>query len=854
MRFRLHRVCYSIALLTMAFSLACPWACLSAAEEEAVSKTVDDAPSLQPSDHFFDEQVLPILQANCFKCHGGQARLKGEFRITSREGILAGGEQGAAFDGDDPERSLLLQAVRYEELEMPPDGKLPDEQIAVLAKWVKSGLPWSSSTKDFGAAPVAETPHGPPPVNELTKRFWSFQPLQRPPVPVADPAWVKTPMDAFVWSRLQAAGLSPSPPADKAALIRRVYYDLIGLPPDPEVVANFVASESPTALEQVVDQLLESPQYGERWARHWLDLVRYAETNSYERDGIKPFVWRYRDYVIQSLNQDKPFDQFALEQLAGDELPAPTAEQLIATGYYRLGRWQDEPVDPVQELYEDLDDIVTTTSQVFLGLTINCARCHDHKIDPIPQQDYYRFLAFFHGLTRYGVRSEESVENASLRSIATPDEIASQQAEVQAHEKRLADVRQQIESLEQLVYGDFQEVEKEEFQHQQHKLPLMKMRVPRLLSTEQFDRYRELKRQEDRMAKFRPAALARALCVSEIGPEPRETFVLVRGNAHVPGDQVQPGFPAVLSPPEPDVQALPEGASSSGRRLALARWITSPQNPLTARVIANRIWQYHFGRGIVRSASDFGFQGTPPTHPELLDWLAADLIDGGWRMKRLHKLIMLSSVYQMASAPRDEGLAADPTNELWWRFDMRRLEAEEIRDSVLWVNGTLNPQMLGPSIYPRLPAEIMAGQSRPGADWQTSDKQQAARRSLYIHTKRSMLVPMIAAFDGPDPDATCPVRFVTTQPTQALGTLNGDFMNEQAAEFAHYLRQQSSDRDQQVRLALARVTQREPRAEEVAQGLALMNQLQSQHQISSDRALDLFCLVALNLNEFIYLD
>jgi mono/diheme cytochrome c family protein len=807
---------------------------------------------------YFDDHVLPILRESCFGCHGAEARLRGNLRLTSRAGVLAGGDLGPAVDLEDPDASLLLEAVNYEGLEMPPSGQLPPAQIAVLRRWIEIGLPWSKDREDFGTAleTDAESGAGPPQIDAEARRFWSFQPPRRPAVPeTGGHPWVKTAIDAFVLARLKSAGLTPAPAADRAALIRRASYDLVGLPPSPAAVAAFQADTSPHAFAKVVDRLLASPHYGERWGRRWLDLVRYAESNSYERDAPKPFVWRFRDYVIRSLNEDKPYDQFVREQLAGDELPQPTAESIIATGYYRLGRWQDEPVDPEQELYEDLDDIVTTTGQVFLGLTVNCARCHDHKLDPFPQRDYYRFLAFFHGITRYGERSAESVARASLRDVATDAEKVRQSEAVQRHRRQLAEVQRELRRIEDQVRPDFEDVEREEFQFEQHKIPLVKKRVPRILSQESFAEYVALKERERRLQQYRLPALRQALCVTEIGPQPRETFVLIRGNAHARGERVEPGFPQVLSPPAPEIEPPGADSQSCGRRLALARWITSPDNPLTARVIANRIWQYHFGRGIVRTANDFGYQGSPPTHPELLDWLAAELVAGGWKWKRMHRLIMLSSAYQMSSRAQPPALAQDPQNDLFWRMDMRRLEAEEIRDSILAVTGTLNDSLFGPSMYPEIPAAILATQSRPGADWQDSPASQRARRSIYIHTKRSLITPLIASFDGADPDATCPVRFVTTQPTQALGLLNSDFLQQQARVFARDLRRQAGAKPRdQVQLALTRVTQRQPATAEVDRGCQLIRSFQRDHRLSAQRALDLFCLMALNLNEFIYLD
>jgi len=801
---------------------------------------------------FFRQQVKPILESRCIKCHGGEVKIRGKLRLTSRADVLRGGETGPSVSLTEPAKSLLLEAINYESLEMPPTGKLPQREIDVLTRWVKQDLPFDDKA-------IVIKPHapGPPAVDAKAREFWSFQPVSRPVVPkVQQGDWVKNPIDAFVLARLEEVGLTPSGPAEKTALLRRLYYNLTGLPPSPEAMREFLADESPQALEKVVDELLDSQQYGERAGRHWLDLVRYAESNSYERDGTKPFVWRYRDYVIRSLNQDKPYDQFILEQLAGDELSERTADQLIATGYYRLGTWQDEPVDRQQELYEDLDDIVTTTSQVFLGLTLNCARCHDHKLDPLPQRDYYRFMAFFHGINRYGVRNGQSVAQFSLRDIMASREQSQHQQQVQAHLKQVAQIEKQIAEIEKRVVGDFQPVEKEDFKFEQHKIPLLKKRVPRLLSQQQFKQYVQLKKKEKQLKNVKPVALTQALCITETGRQPRKTFILARGNAHAPGDQVEPGFPEVLSFPDPVIKPLPPEKKSSGRRLALARWIIDRRNPLTARVMVNRLWQQHFGRGIVESPNNFGFRGTAPTHPELLDWLATQLVEGGWKLKPIHKLIVLSNAYQMGSQSHPQGVEKDPENKLFWRFNMRRLAAEEIRDTVLAVNGSLNPKMFGPSIFPDIPAEVKRGQSRPGEGWGNSTPAEKARRSIYIHSKRSLVFPFLAAFDGPDTDTTCPIRFETTQPTQALEMFNGPFAHQQAAVFGNYLRKQLGPQDTRghVELALGRALQRPLTADQIDQGLRFIAQLQKEHSVSPAKALDYFCLVLLNLNELIYLD
>ncbi len=780
-------------LVILRFWFAACWAGLCAAGG-VVGQERADAPKAAPAAKgqaakdaegvaFFEKEVLPILRANCFECHGGGEKVQGQFRLTSREGLLKGGELGPAVSLDKPEESQLLEAINYRGLEMPPKGKLPPRQIEVLTRWVKVGVPYTPD-KDFGVAPAA-TPSRSPQVNAETRNFWSFRPVKRPAVPeVKNKAWVRTPIDAFILHGLETKGLSPAPPADKVALLRRTTYDLTGLPPTPAEVDAFLADKSDDAFARVVDRLLRSPHYGERWGRHWLDLVRFAETNSFERDGVKPEAWRYRDYVIRALNEDQPYDRFVLEQLAGDELEPVTADSLTATGFYRIGIWDDEPTDQLQARYDELDDILTTTAQSFLGLTINCARCHDHKLDPIPQADYYRMLAFFHGVTPYGVGKE-----ASLKHILAP------------------------------LPGD-----------PQHKV----------------------------------------LCVSEAGPQPPQAHVFIRGNAHAKGEKVEPGVLQVLTPPAngkavnktaqggtslskdakgversqshahhihvlgvPPEIVPPAHGRSSGRRLALGRWIVSENNPLAARVMVNRIWQHHFGRGIVRSSNNFGQLGDRPTHPELLDWLASEFVQRGWRLKEMHRLVMLSSAYQMSSRGSAAALARDPQNNLFWRFDMRRLAAEEIRDAILATSGRLNLKMGGPGVYPPIAKDVLAGQSMPGAGWGRSSPEEQARRSIYIHVKRSLITPILETFDFADVDATCPVRFSTTQATQALGLLNGEFSGGEAMHFAKRLRKEAGpERPAQVRLALRLATARDPSAAEIDRGLRLMRRLESEVGLS----------------------
>lgn len=801
---------------------------------------------------FFERDVQPILRAHCAECHIDTDKPKAGLYLGSRRGLLHGGDRGPAVQLDDPQSSVLLAAVGYATLQMPPAGKLAAAEIATLTTWVRLGAPWTPATADF--LPASLNKGGGVAVDDATRAHWSFQPIRRPALPAPRAAhWVKQPLDAFVLDGIERRGLTPAGPARRAALLRRATYDITGLPPTRAELDAFLADHDAGAWERVVDRLLASPRYGEKWGRHWLDVVRYAETNSFERDGVKPHVWRYRDYVIQSLNADKPFDRFVLEQLAGDELPDANPQSIIATGFYRLMQWDDEPADPDQAEFDELDDIVATTGQALLGLTLNCARCHDHKLDPIPQRDYYRMVAWFRNVRHYGVRTHDSVVDASVREIASAEARAGQRAAIEAHDRDLAEVEVRLAEIEEVVRADFAPVEHEEFQSEASRVALIERRGGTLLTEAVVAEYRALTQRRTDLRRFNAPELARALCVKEQGTRSKRTFVLIRGSPHAPGEEVEPGLPEVLGQAAPPIEP-PAAGESTGRRLALARWIVDPRNPLTARVIVNRLWQHHFGRGIVRTPNDFGLKGAVPTHPELLDWLAAELIDNGWSLKRLHRQILCSNSYQMGSMPTPAALQADPDNDLFTRYDMRRLTAEEIRDSLLAVNGTLNDRMFGPGVYPTIPAEVLAGQSRPGDGWGRSSAAQQARRSIYIHVKRSLIVPILASFDYADTDFTCPERFVTTQPTQALSLMNSDFLVQQAALLADDLRAQADDPRAQVEEALFRVFQRAPTAGEIDRGLALMTGLAEEPDVAPERVLQCFCLTALNLNEFLYLD
>jgi hypothetical protein len=813
--------------------------------------SLSEAPVLAdpPAADQFDQKVLPLLKDHCLKCHG-DSKNKGGLRLTSREALLQGGDSGPVFDRNKPEASLLLQAIHYQgELRMPPSGKLPEEKIKILEDWFKSGAAWPAS-------PVPSAILDPKPkggvVTPEAKNYWAYKTLRRPDIPtVQKRQWISNPIDAFLLARLESQKLVPNPPADRLALIRRATYDLTGLPPRPEEIDAFLQDASPTAYEKLIDRLLASPHYGEKWGRHWLDVVRFAETNGYERDGPKPFAWRFRDYVIRSLNDDKPFDQFIREQLAGDEYPGHPPEAVIATGYYRLGLWDDEPADPLQARADEFDDIVATTCQAFLGMTMNCARCHDHKIDPIPQADYYRFSAFFADISRYS--NDRNVKSANNLTDITP---AQRRA---AYEQEFSERQQTIARLE----GQTQRLEAAailkmpaEDQRAAEGLdrPLVLKKVPAHLPPDEKTSYLRDRAELERLKKIPEPQRELALSVNRCKANPPPTFIMIRGSAHAPGSMVSPGFPSVLTDQEPKLQRPGRDAASSGRRTVLANWIASSENPLTARVFVNRVWQHHFGRGIVASANDFGKFGEAPTHPELLDWLASEFMAGGWKIKRLHKLIMLSSAYQMSSRPQEHALKVDPENRLFWRNNMRRLTAEEIRDTILTMNGSLDLKVYGPSIYPQLPREVLAGQSMPGNGWPTTPADQSNRRSVYIHVKRSLQVPLLATHDQADTDSSCPVRYTTTVPTQALGMLNGDFTNQQAELFAKRLqKERPGDLSAQIHLAIRLTTGRTPSSEEVQRDADFIRSRQTKG-LGADQALKHYALLLLNTNEFVYLD
>jgi hypothetical protein len=732
-----------------------------------------------------------------------------------------------------------------------------------------------------GAAAQEKAPH------------WAFLPPRRPDLPhVKDADWARSPIDAFVLARLEKAGLRPAPPADKLTLLRRVTFDLTGLPPTPREVDAFLADTSPDAYEKVVDRLLASPHYGERWAQHWLDVARYAESNGYELDAERAHAWRYRDWVVRAFNDDLPYDRFLTEQLAGDLLSRvaarkglkgaddPAAGPLVAAGLNRCGpvHLVSGNLDAAVLRNEVLTEMTTTVGSAFLGLTVGCARCHDHKFDPVPQRDYYRVEAFF-------ARTQPKEV-----SLATPEEQAARAKAEAAWQAEAAPLRKQVEAIDAPYRARLTADKKarlephfrealdtptlkrtpEQVKAAEQAKTLLKVtwdEIVAALTPEDRDRRAALRERLHALEARRPPPPAEAWTVED-GDGEAVSHVLRSGDPHRKGEKVTPGFP----------EALGGGPEAAGDRLALARWLTRPGHPLTARVIVNRLWQHHFGQGLVATPNDFGLRGAPPTHPDLLDWLACELPTRGWSLKQLHRLMVLSSTYCQDSRADDaRALRIDPENRLLGRMRRQRLSGEALRDAVLAASGSLNRQVGGPPVRVPLEPEVydlIFTEGEPDGLWPvTPDARQLGRRSLYLFVKRNVRLPLLEAFDRPDTLTSCPVRPVSTFAPQALILLNGPFARGQARAFAaRVVREAGPDRAAQVAWAYRLALSRPPRPDE-----ALMAEefLAGQTELIADRlrarlpvglpeglpphadlaeaaALADFCLALFNRNEFLY--
>ncbi len=785
--------------------------------------------SVSPEEvRFFESQVRPVLAANCVKCHGLKKQ-RGGLRLDSREAILQGGESGTSVVPGDPEQSLLISAIRHDSLQMPPDEKLSESDVEALTAWVRRGAPWPA---DAGKI-VVVVDRRERILSESDRQYWAFQPLRNPSSPAAvGSAFEHSPLDRFVSARRAEEGLVAAPPAAPRALVRRAFYDLLGLPPTLAELDAFEASELPDRYERLLDELQASPRYGEKWGRHWLDLVRYAESDGYKQDDYRPHAWRYRDYVVRSLNTDKSYRQFLQEQIAGDELDPTNLEAQVATGYLRHWTYEYNQRDVRGQWTNVLNDITDVTADVFLGLGMSCARCHDHKYDPLLQRDYFRLQAFFAPLQP----RDEMV-------VSAPEVLTAYQQRLAHWNARTAEIRDRLTAIEKphrhkvaqsaiekfpkdirpmLAKSDSERTPLEQqlatFAYRQVSLEQVNLKMDSKLSEPEKSEWLELTK---RLAEFdadRPVPPGQAQVVSDVGISAPPTWIPGR-----PGALINPGFPSVLDPS--DAEIVPT-ATTTGRRSALASWLASDQNPLTARVLVNRIWQFHFGRGLVRTASDFGRLGEPPTHPELLDWLTHRFQLSDWKLKPLHRLLMTSATYcQAARVHSPAALERDPDNRWLWHMPVRRLQAEQLRDAVLVASGEIDFAIGGPGVDASIP-----------------------RRTLYTKVLRNRRDSLLEAFDGADSFSSTAERNVTTTPTQALILINGPFALARASQLATETRSIPDDHELVVRL-YSRILFRAPASEELSLILPLLAAAPDR-----DVAIEDIAHVLLNASEFLYVE
>ena len=800
------------------------------------------------------EQANTILKENCQVCHGAAMQQSG-LDLRTRDKILLGGERGAAVTGASLGGSWLWKLVNHQVKPfMPPTGKLDDEKIEVLRKWILAGAPMPEGVVSDEEAERREALRKleERPITEEERAWWAFAQPERPTVPGNRDGH---PIDAFLERKLQEEGLEKNGVAAKRALVRRVYLDLIGLPPTPEETAAFVNDDSEKAWKALVDSLLDSPHYGERWARHWLDLVHYADSGGYERDFDWPTMWRYRDYVIDAFNNDKPYDQFILEQIAGDEINPDSVEANIATGYLRMVL--DNNIKDERTRMDELDDNVATTAQTFLAVTAQCARCHNHKFDPIAQKDYYQMQAVFFSTKEvdYPLVSPAEVD----RHKAALKEIAQAQKPLR---NRLTEIekphREFLFQAELDTYPSYYRTAWE--------TPAEKRDTGQRLNARQVDAlYKQIKR-SDILARMseqelgeikeiearikeldasKPEGYPTARTITEDSRDPLPSYFLHRGDPGSKGSLMNPGVLTVAARTEPRFSEPPPEARTSRRRRQFAEWIAAKDNPLTARVMVNRIWQHHFGEGIVRTPSNFGKTGMLPSHPALLDWLAAEFVDSGWSVKHMHRLILTSDAYRMESRDNPANLAKDGTNKYFWRQSRNRYEIEAIRDQIMAVAGTLNRSPGGPAVRPFIdPSLFQSSTSRTWPGLSIGDPE-GWRRSVYVFSKRSIRYPMFEAFDQPDMVSSCSRRTRSTVAPQALLLMNNAEVLLQAKHFAQRVAVEAGhDAGAQVDRAFELALSRKPTASERSKALGFVG--------STPTGLVDLCQTLFNLNEFLY--
>ncbi len=750
---------------------------------------------------YFETHIRPLLVEHCVSCHGPDKQ-KGELRLDLKQGaITVGGESGPSIIPHKPDESLLLEAVRYESYEMPPDGQLPDDKIELLEKWIAAGAIWPDDAN-------GEVIQSSATITEEDRNWWAFRPMQdSTPPKVNDTDWGVNEIDRYILAGLEQAELVPASPASKRDLIRRLYFDTIGLPPTAEEIEAFVSSEDPKAYEKLVDQLLDDPRFGEHSARQWLDLVRYAESDGYRQDAYRRNAWQYRDYVIDALNKDKPYDQFIREQLAGDELYPDDPDSLIATGFLRLGVYEYNQRDVRTHWQDILNEMTDVTSDVFLGLGMGCARCHNHKFDPLLQSDYYGLQAF---LSPILWRDDEP--------LLEQDDLTAYRQQKQQWEEATREIREKIAEIEapiktSLANGsinkfpdDIQTMmrkpieDREPLEHQLAELANRQVLEKQAgfksrLKGEKLEQWQALQEELAKFDDLKPKSPPVAPTVTDVGQQAPPTILKTR----VKETAVEPHFIEVLATRTPAILPTPT-EETTGRRAALANWLTQPGHPLTARVMVNRLWQRHFGRGLVSSASDFGRLGEPPTHPELLDWLALRFVEGGWKMKPLHRMMLLSATYRQSSFLQDNPLASsramlvDPQNSLLWRANRFRLNADQMRDAVLHATGELSDASGGPSV--------------------TST---STRRSIYTRIVRNKQEELFSAFDAPRGTSSVSDRNRTTTATQALLLMNGSWALDRSAKLARAVASESrpDDLSTPVESLYRRILKRSPEPQEL---------------------------------------
>jgi len=782
-------------------------------------------------DKLFEEQIRPVLATKCIKCHGPKKQ-EGNLRLDSQQAMLKGGDSGPAIVPGKPGESLIIEAMRYESYEMPPTGQLPEKVVTPFVDWIAGNATWP----DHGE-PIREISGL---ITQADREWWAFQPLKKPEVPqLKTDSWSHNEIDVFVLQRLTDKGLTPASRATRTELARRLYFNLIGLLPTSEELDVYLRDETPQAWEKLIDRLLADKRYGEHWGRYWLDVVRYAESDGWNQDAYRPNIYHYRDYVVNSFNEDKPYPVFVKEQLAGDEIPNADADAIVATGFLRLGIYEYNQRDAKSHWNDIINEMTDVAGDVFLGMGMACARCHDHKFDPLLQRDYFKLRAFFEPIIwkddvpqPFATVEEEEAYNA--QQAKWEEATANIRAEIDALLKPYYDRKWKstVEKFPLDIQACFNTPPEERTSWDEQMTYLISRQFTdegggplKSMKKEDKEKHEELKKKLAEFDNLKPKQPTKLMAATDFHGAISPTVI--------PDDpektSIQPGFLSVLS--EVSTTLSPESyeeRKTTGRRTALAEWITKPDNPLTTRVIVNRIWQQHFGKGIVPTASDFGHLGLPPTHPELLDWLTVTFVEDGWSFKKLHKRILMSSTWQQASHHPDASLyqEKDPGEDLMWRFPVQRLSAEQIRDSILAVSGELQQKIGGPSV----------GGTSP-------------RRSLYIKQIRNTPDEFLHLFDVANGLKSVAERNITTTPLQSLMMINGDWVLGRAKKFAERLKKQKLESSEETIIFATRLAWgREPTSDELTNAVQFIGT-----PINDDRLTD-FCHVLLNSSEFMYVE